>query len=144
MKNIVILSMALSLLTVGCKEEKKPEATPVANNQMKEVMAIHDEVMPKMGKVGRLVGKLKAMVDTTEQGKRYEKAMRDLQTANTSMMKWMQDFGDQFDSDEILNGKELSEQKKLLLNVEEDNIKKVKQQIESSIAAAEALLQENE
>lgn len=143
MKNILVLSLVLSLFAMGCKEEKKKETAPVASTQMKEVMAIHDEVMPKMGKVGRLVGKLKPMVDTTAQGKRYEKAMKDLQAANTSMMKWMQDFGDQFDSDEIMNGKALSEQKKLLLNVEEENIKVVKQQIESSIANAEALLEEN-
>ncbi|MFS4445713.1 hypothetical protein [Maribacter sp. 2307UL18-2] len=142
MKNILVLSIVLSLCMIGCKEEKKTEAAPMVSNQMKEVMAIHDEVMPKMGKVGRLVGKLKPMVDTTAQGKRYEKAMKDLQNANTSMMKWMQDFGDQFDSDEIMNGKELSEQKKLLLNVEEENIKVVKQQIESSITNAEALLGE--
>ncbi|GAB5474788.1 MAG: hypothetical protein Mars2KO_28870 [Maribacter sp.] len=142
MKNILVLSIVLSLCMIGCKEEKKTEAAPMVSNQMKEVMAIHDEVMPKMGKVGRLVGKLKPMVDTTAQGKRYEKAMKDLQNANTSMMKWMQDFGDQFDSDEIMNGKELSEQKKLLLNVEEENIKVVKQQIESSITNAEALLDE--
>lgn len=142
MKNILVLSIVLSLCMIGCKEEKKTEAAPMVSNQMKEVMAIHDEVMPKMGKVGRLVGKLKPMVDTTAQGKRYEKAMKDLQSANTSMMKWMQDFGDQFDSDEIMNGKELSEQKKLLLNVEEENIKVVKQQIESSITNAEALLDE--
>lgn len=142
MKNILVLSIVLSLCMIGCKEEKKTEAAPMVSNQMKEVMAIHDEVMPKMGKVGRLVGKLKPMVDTTAQGKRYEKAMKDLQNANTSMMKWMQDFGDQFDSDEIMNGKELSEQKKLLLNVEEENIKVVKQRIESSITNAEALLDE--
>lgn len=142
MKNILFLSVVLSFVLIACKEEKKAEATPVANTQMKEVMAIHDEVMPKMGKVGKLVGQLKPMVDTTAQGKRYEKAMRDLQSANTAMMKWMQDFGDQFDSDEILNGKALSEQKKLLLNVEEENIKAVKKQIESSIAHAEALLSE--
>lgn len=142
MKNILVLSIVLSLCMIGCKEEKKTEAAPMVSNQMKEVMAIHDEVMPKMGKVGRLVGKLKPMVDTTAQGKRYEKAMKDLQSANTSMMKWMQDFGDQFDSDEIMNGKELSEQKKLLLNVEEENIKVVKQRIESSITNAEALLDE--
>lgn len=137
-----LLFFVLASIAISCKEEKKTEAAPVVSTQMKEVMAIHDEVMPKMGKVGRLVGQLKPMVDTTAQGKRYEKAMKDLQAANASMMKWMQDFGDQFDSDEIMNGKELSEQKKLLLNVEEENIKVVKQQIESSITNAEALLDE--
>ena len=139
-KILVFLFLALGVMAISCKEEKKTETTTVENSQMKEVMAIHDEVMPKMGEVGKLVGQLKPMVDTTAQGKQYEKAMKELQAANDSMMKWMQDFGDQFDSDEILNGKELSEQKKLLLNVEEENIKIVKKQIEASISNAEALL----
>ena len=142
-KTISLFFLAIGMVAISCKEEKKTEATPVDNMQMKEVMAIHDEVMPKMSKVGRLVGKLKPMVDTTAQGRQYATAMRDLQAANESMMKWMQDFGDQFDSDEIMNGKELSEQKILMLNVEEENIKTVKKNIETSIANAEALLEAN-
>lgn len=142
-KTLTLLFLALGMISISCKEEKKKEAEPVDNMQMEEVMAIHDEVMPKMSKVGRLVGKLKPMVDTTAQGRKYQTAMRDLQAANESMMKWMQDFGDQFDSDEIMNGKELSEQKKLMLNVEEENIKAVKKKIETSIANAEALLEGN-
>jgi hypothetical protein len=142
-KTFTLLFLAIGIVAISCKEEKKKEAEPVDNMQMKEVMAIHDEVMPKMSKVGRLVGKLKPMVDTTAQGRKYVTAMRDLQAANESMMKWMQNFGDQFDSDEIMNGKELSEQKILLLNVEEENIKTVKKNIETSIANAEALLEDN-
>lgn len=141
-KILTLLFLTFGIVAISCKEEKKTEAIPVDNMQMKEIMAIHDEVMPKMGKVGRLVGQLKPMVDTTAQGRQYATAMRDLQAANESMMKWMQDFGDQFDSDEIMNGKALSEQKKLLLNVEQENIKAVKKQIETSIANAEALLKE--
>lgn len=141
-KTLILLFFAIGMVFISCKEEKKTEATPVHNLQMKQVMAIHDEVMPKMGKVGQLVGQLKPLIDTTAQGRQYATAMKDLQAANESMMKWMQDFGDQFDSDEIMNGKELSEQKKLMLNVEEENIKSVKKQIETSIAKAEAILRE--
>lgn len=141
-KILILSCLAFGATAISCKDEKKTEPASVENNQMKAVMAIHDEVMPKMGKVGKLVGQLKPMVDTTAQGKEYAKAMRDLQEANESMMKWMQDFGDQFDADEIMNGKELTEQKKLLLNVEEEKIKTVKNQIETSIANAEDLLQE--
>ena len=139
-KTLILLFLVVGMVAISCKEEKKTEATPVHSLQMKQVMAIHDEVMPKMGKVGKLVGQLKPMIDTTAQGRHYETAMKDLQAANESMMKWMQDFGDQFDSDEIMNGKELTEQKKLMLNVEEENIKVVKKQIETSITNAELLL----
>ncbi len=143
MKTLTLFFLVIGAIAISCKEEKKAETSSGENGQMSEVMAIHDEVMPKMGKIGQLVGQLKPMADTTAQGKQYEKAMKDLQTANESMMKWMRDFGDQFDSDEIMNGKELTEQKKLMLNVEEENIKAVKKLIESSIQNAEALIGKN-
>ena len=80
---------------------------------MKEVMAIHDVVMPKMSKLGSLVGELNDKEnDSTDLRIQYEQARKDLQAANKSMMDWMQNFGNRFDPDEILNGKELSDQKK--------------------------------
>ncbi len=107
-------------------------------------MAIHDEVMPKMGTLAKYTAELKAKVDTTEMGQQYETAMKDLQDANTSMMDWMMGFGDRFDSDEILNGKELSPQKLEWLNEEEVKVKAVKEQINSSIEKAELLLGKNQ
>lgn len=107
---------------------------------MDEVMAIHDEVMPKMGTIGKLVGDLKAKVDTTEMGHKYEVAMKDLQDANTAMMDWMKDFGDRFNHEEILEGKALSAEKQEWLDEEEEKVKVVKEKINGSIARAEALL----
>ena len=101
---------------------------------------IHDEVMPKMGKLSKLVAELKTKVDTTAKGKKYELAMKELQDSHKSMMHWMQGFGDRFDSDEILNGKALSPQKKEWLNEEEEKVNALKDQINSSIENAEALL----
>lgn len=126
-----------SLVLLGCKEEKKAN---VEDSQMQKVMAIHDEVMPKMGTIGKLVGTLKAKVDTTETGRAYEKAMKDLQASHKSMMDWMQGFGNRFDSDEILNGKALSEEKQKWLAEEEEKVKALREQINSSIENAEALL----
>lgn len=103
-------------------------------------MAIHDEVMPKMGKLGKLVGQLKSKVDSTENGQQYAVAMKDLQKAHASMMDWMQGFGERFDPDEILNGKELTPKKKEWLDEEEEKVKALKQQINSSIERAETLL----
>ena len=130
---------ALALvLFLSCKEEEKKSETP---SQMKEVMAIHDEVMPEMGTIGKLVSELKPKVDSTETGIEYEKAMKDLQTAHKSMMDWMKGFGDRFTSDEILNGAALTEQKQEWLNEEEENVKALKLQINSSIENAEKLLE---
>ncbi|MAU15205.1 MAG: hypothetical protein CMH46_06645 [Muricauda sp.] len=131
-----ILVCTVLFMSFSCKQEKKAEGP----TQMEKVMAIHDEVMPKMGTIGKLVGELKAKVDTTEMGQKYEVAMKDLQEANTAMMDWMKDFGDRFNSDEILNGKELSEEKQQWLDEEEEKVKMVKEKINSSIERAEALL----
>lgn len=140
-KNILIIASLFVVIVTACKEEKKEE-TASTENQMKKVMATHDEVMPKMGQIGRLVGKLKSKVDTTATGTEYGKAMKDLQDANTSMMDWMQGFGDRFDSDEIMNGKELTPEKQEWLNEEEEKVNAVKEKINSSIERAEALLSE--
>ncbi|GMN06836.1 hypothetical protein MTsPCn5_22250 [Croceitalea sp. MTPC5] len=132
----VICLLAL-LVSISCKQEKKTETEPT---QMEKVMIIHDEVMPKMGKLSKLVSELKEKVDTTETGRKYEMAMKDLQKANKSMMDWMMGFGDRFDSDEILNGKELTAEKQAWLNEEEEKVVALKEQINSSIEKAEALL----
>lgn len=136
-----LLPLIFSLMIVSCKQEKK-STEDQAPTQMETVMAIHDEVMPKMGKIGRLVGELKSKVDTTAQGMAYEKAMKDLQDANKGMMEWMQGFGNRFDSDEIMKGKELSPEKQQWLDEEEAKMKAVKEKINSSIEKAEALLKE--
>lgn len=132
-----VIFLALFAGLISCKQEKKTDAK---STQMEQVMAIHDEVMPKMGTLGRLVEQLNQKVDTTAMGKQYGAAMKDLQAANKSMMDWMKGFGDRFDSDEILNGKELTAQKQEWLNEEEEKVRALKEQINSSISKAEELL----
>ncbi len=136
---LTFLSLLLLLPFSSCKNEKKTEAG-TSVSKMKEVMAIHDEIMPKMGNFGSLVGKLSSQEDSTEIGLKYKNAREDLQAAHKSMMEWMQGFGNKFDSDEILNGKELSEQKLKWLLEEEQKIKNLKDDINRSLENAEALL----
>jgi hypothetical protein len=137
MKKIALLVVVGFLFITSCKEEKRNEEA----SQMEQVMAIHDEVMPKMGQLGKLVGQLKPMADSLGTDSPQAKAMRDLQDANKAMMDWMQGFGNKFEPEEIMEGQELSEEKKLWLNEEETKVKEVKEKINSSIANAEALLE---
>ena len=139
MKNtrLVIAVLIAGLLLAKCKEEKKKEVSEVT---METVMALHDEVMPKMGSIGKLVATLKPMADSTEAGQAYGKAMKDLQDSHEAMMKWMQGFGDRFDSDEIMNGKALTEEKEQWLKEEAEKMEALKEQINASIARAEELL----
>lgn len=139
MKKIVLLIIiASTVLLTSCKKEKE-------STQMKEVMAVHDELMPKMGQLGKLVGELKGMEnDSTEIGKQYKEARIALQDAHNAMMDWMQNFGDRFTPDEILNGADLTEQKKKWLNEEEEKTKALREQIDSSIENAQKLLGEED
>ncbi|TMM59305.1 hypothetical protein FEE95_07695 [Maribacter algarum] len=138
-KYILILATIVFAVSISCKEEKKesPES-----KQMEQVMAVHDEVMPKMGKIGSLVTQLRKKIDSDQGGIEEKKAMEALQDANKSMMDWMQGFNKRFDYEEIANGKELTEEKKQWLNEEEEKVKIVAEKMNSSIANAEALLVE--
>ena len=133
----LVLPLCILILLVSCKESKKTEEDLT---QMEQVMTIHDEVMPKMRKLARLVAEIKPKVDSTAAGKDYKVAMTDLQEANKSMMNWMMVFGERFNSDEILEGKELSPQKQKWLDEEEIKVIALKKQINSSIEKAEVLL----
>ncbi|MFT4831157.1 MAG: hypothetical protein ACI815_000800 [Psychroserpens sp.] len=137
----IVMAFIFSLVFLACKEEKK---VPNKNTQMKEVMAVHDELMPKMGKIGRLVGELNKLEDSTEEGQLYTEAKLELQEANKAMMDWMKELGDRFDYEEILKGKELTEQKQEWLNEEEEKVKVLKEKINGSIERAEKLLGKEE
>ncbi len=134
-KQIILLLYIVFSLTYGCKEDTKHDTS-----QMKKVMAIHDEVMPKMSEIGPLVARLRKRVDSETGTIEDKKAMEDLQDAHSAMMNWMRSFGDKFDPDEIMNGKELSSEKQVLLDLEEKEVKIVKQKINSSIAYANKIL----
>ena len=137
MKKLFTLLTIVGLLSItSCKESKKAEET----SRMEQVMDIHNEVMPKMGTLGKLVGQLKPMADSLGAESIEAKAMKDLQQANKSMMDWMQGFGNRFDYEETMNGKELSEEKEQWLKEEEVKVKKVKEDINSSIQRAEEIL----
>jgi len=101
---------------------------------------IHDEVMPEMSRLSNLADKLKSKVDSTAMGKKHDAAVNDLHAAHASMMDWMMTFGERFDSDEILNGKPLTQKKQEWLDEEEKKIKALQHQINQSIENAEALL----
>ena len=134
------MALAVSALTFSCKQEKEPTGADAQTSKMEQVMAIHDEVMPEMSTIGKLVAELKPKVDSTEMGIKYGAAMTDLQDAHKAMMDWMRGFGDRFDSDEILNGKELTDQKKIWLDEEEEKVKALREQIYGSIEKAKQLL----
>lgn len=138
-KFLSLIAVVFLISNISCKDEKKADEN-ASKNQMAKVMAIHDEVMPKMSVMGKMVGELSSKEDSTELGLQYKNARKGLQDAHKAMMDWMQGFGNRFDSDEILNGKALTPQKQSWLDEEEVKIKALREQINTSIANAEKLL----
>jgi hypothetical protein len=140
LKYFIVLTLLPVFFAGSCRDQKP---TPAENTQMDEVMAIHDEVMPKMATIADLAGKLKEKLDSTSSGNaEYENAMKELQAAHQAMMQWMQGFGERFDSGEILEGDPLTDQKKQWLDEEEEKVRELRDQINTSIENARKVLEE--
>ncbi len=133
---MLLAIIAIATIVVSCKQEKKEESP----SQMEQIMAVHDEVMPEMNTINKLISELEKKTDTTEMAIKYQEAKTNLMDAHTAMMDWMKGFGDRFDSDEILKGKALTEEKQKWLDEEEVKVKEMRDKVNSSIAEAKKLL----
>ena len=134
---LTLVLCILTAITYSCKDKNNE------GSQMKEVMAIHDELMPKMGTIGKLVSQLDEKITNEASSDNYATAREELKAAHKAMMDWMKGFGDRFDGDEILKAKALTETKQKWLDEEETKVKTLRNQINSSIENAEALLKGN-
>jgi len=138
MKKLLILSVSIfSVLFFSCKDNEKSQTS----TQMQQVMAVHDEVMPKMSSISKLISQLDAKIQAGDSTETYIKASQDLKDANKAMFDWMKGFSDRFDREEIMNGKALSAEKQKFLDEEEAKVKALRDQMNSSISNAEAILQ---
>lgn len=139
MKYLIPLFLFVLFAGISCKNSTEKEGP----TQMQRVMAVHDEVMPEMKTIANLVGELQPKVDSVGDGLRYGKAVNNLQDSHKAMFTWMQEFGERFTSDEILNGAPLSAEKQRWLDEEEEKVNALKEQILKSIEEARALATEN-
>ncbi|PQJ16412.1 hypothetical protein [Aureicoccus marinus] len=146
-KFLTFCFLVLTLAFVFCKDDNKQkegsqqEQVDDSSAQMKEVMAIHDEVMPKMSELNAMIVKLEAEVDsTTVRGQEAAAIVLELQDAYKSMMTWMKDFSQGFTTEEIMDGSELNEEKKQLLNQEEEKVRIVRDKINGSLEKAKSFL----
>ncbi len=132
----VVFTVLVALIASCNSNNQQSENT----SKMKEVIAIHDQVMPKMGTLARLARELNEKMEAEGENDEIEQAVKDLGAAKTNMMDWMRDFGGKFSADEILKGAEISDDKMKLLLEEEVEIIQVRDQILNSIQRAEILL----
>jgi len=155
-KTIVFtLFLALSFGFQSCQEEPKKEkkertekaANPDVedlqnefNELMKESVAAHDEVMPKMGTINEYLQKLEEL-NNEENNEEVEPIMEELKTGHDMMMSWMKGFGNDFSREEINKGistedEEEIQQKLELIKKHHSEAQKMKKQITKSLQQA--------
>ena len=105
-----------------------------------EVMAVHDEVMPKMGELRKVEKSLrqladeKVMADSTTDVSAIRNAADAIAAANESMMVWMRAYNPNFEgtNDEVA----------AYLEGQQKSVDQVKKDMLSSLEAGKALLAE--
>lgn len=155
MKKILFTIISLSaLVLISCSNgdkkhdhsgHKTDEPKTAADSLYKDVMAGHDEVMPKMGKIRgaqkeaqRLIDSIlalppKAQAAAASLKTKLEELIKDLGNADFEMDKWMTEFN-------MDSAKENLEQRVRYLTDEKLKVNKVKDAILKSLAKADSLL----
>lgn len=131
---IATFIMTIATLFLGCKEVKKTEVLSPSEALYKEVIRIHDDVMPKMSEIHRLKKKLrtKMKTDSTADHSTVLAALKQLDDADDGMMDWMAE----------LKVPENDPEKTTYLNEQMVAIKKVRDDMLSSIENAQKELQD--
>lgn len=142
------LSFAVAMLAFACgggaSDQSQPEdPTTLEEQKWEEVMAVHDEVMPKMSEINRLSRSLRDYKENQETidpqaEQRIDAAIQELSTAEERMWDWMNNLKqldglrEQQSHEEIMN----------YLNEEKTAIDQVRDEMMSAIEEAEKLTDE--
>jgi outer membrane protein OmpA-like peptidoglycan-associated protein len=137
--------LILILLVAACSKTTKNEQ-PIAENPnqalYKQVMEVHDEILPKMEVIYNLKEGIGGKIENTQnignkREKELEKIILNLDSASGSMRNWMQNFDPLTDSADQTKAREY-----LLLELEK--VKQVREFINENIAQAELELSKKE
>lgn len=148
MKNPLVLIIAAALCLPSCQEpsstvqntEKVP-LTPV-DSLYEEVMLVHDQVMPKMGKIRGAQQRAQQQLDSlVKKGgaasaayrQQLQQLVSDLSYADFAMDKWMTEFN-------LDSARQDPSLRMTYLKSEYDKVSKVKQAILQSLSSADSLM----
>ncbi len=124
MKKITLLALIIGF-GFACQNntptEEKAESTQISEseNLKKEVMDIHDEVMPQLTPMGKLQAQLQEASLGAEDSLTYMTAAQDLKFAKQAMMEWMRSFSSTYNDN-------MSEEEKItFLKAEKDKMQRI-------------------
>ena len=129
-----IIFIGLLICSLSCADKKVKSTTAVVS-PMEKVMEAHDVLMPKMGTIRSLEKQLKEQPDSVK-----TRLLQDLRGANDAMMLWMEGLGNDFDPEELMSRKALSEEKLKVLETYIVSVAKLKTQMESAIENAKKVV----
>ncbi|WPP52470.1 hypothetical protein [Catalinimonas niigatensis] len=146
-----VIYMLATVIMVACNaspQENQSQSNLEESSKdalFNEVMAIHDEVMPEMGRIFRLQKALKQVIDSLETQKvsasisvdSLKNIQADLKEADDAMMNWMRSNDFQFEN---MEEEEIMQE----LASEKEKIIVVKDKMLNSIEQAEKVLQKFE
>jgi hypothetical protein len=128
-----------SVLIVSCSEKQKEAKDELYD----KVMAVHDEIMPKMGDIMKFKKQLQEKIDALSEAEEIdsvkiselEQAIADLDNSHDEMMGWMRQFDNDFEG-------MVNEDIMKYLNDQMGKIKKVGEVTNAALKQAEEMLEE--
>ena len=97
-----------------------------------DIMDVHDEVMPKMGKIRNLEKRCRSVALTSPDSTELMRQAESLASANEAMMDWMRNFKNDFQG--------FDEEKREYLLDQKMQVHQVKELMNSSILQSEELI----
>lgn len=136
MRNYFILLVLFALTSLSCNEDPKNTQQYA---QMERILNLHDEVMPEMSTISRLISALESAVQDDSTQVVRDESVEELKQANQAMMQWMMDFSEAFTTEEIMGKDLIPEGKQVLLTQYEASATALKQKMLGAIERADAL-----
>lgn len=118
------LGLAVAAVLASCSQSNKPTQTPVLTVE-KQVLAVHDEIMPRMGEVVILADKADSLAHMDSVT--YKPIADALHKADKDMMHWMRSYHLPTDETEDVQREYLQKQQVLVDSLRADILNAINQ-----------------
>ena len=139
MRDYVILLLLSACTLFSCNEDPKNTQQYA---QMERILNLHDEVMPEMSTISRLISALESATQADSTQLVLGESVEELKEANQAMMQWMMDFSEAFTTAEIMGKELIPQEKQSLLTQYEASATALKQKMLGAIKRADVLERE--